>query len=392
MVTAAVLGLLQARILATWGAPDLGLRDILIKWDAGWMTKIAEFGYFGFSVSPDPAERVEWQSVAFFPGHPVLVRIVAAPLAVFGVQDAIFLGALVVSALAALAFACGVGRLAIEIGRDRAPRAVAVAGVVLAFGAPMSFVYWMPYSEGLFSACVVWALIMLVRRRFIAAGVLTLVAGLTRLTVTALILVLSVAAVVEVWRWTRNRDRFPVAAVAAPVIGSLGLVAYLSWANRQVTDIGGYFAAQRRGWNSAFDWGAATLRWLGEHLTTADASDPNQVGYVLSSWLIIAVVVLGFASLWPLLRGWVPWQVWLTGTAIAGTVLGSDGIMHARPRLLLLPVLLWLLPFVIRAVEAIAERPRRVPGVVTLVAAGVLWCALGFWVSGWMLVEFRYGI
>lgn len=55
-------------------------------------------------------------------------------------------------------------------------------------------------------------------------------------------------------------------------------------------------------------------------------------------------------------------------------------------------MLLWLLPFVIRAVEAVAERPRRVPGVVALVAAGVLWCALGFWVSGWMLVEFRYGI
>lgn len=78
---------------------------------------------------------------------------------------------------------------------------------------------------------------------------------------------------------------------------------------------------------------------------------------------------------------------------VAGSVLGSDGIMHARPRLLLMPVLLLLLPFVVRGVPWATRDPRRAwrRGVL-LAVTGVLWCALGFWFFGWMIFEFHFGI
>ncbi|WP_222865817.1 hypothetical protein [Aeromicrobium senzhongii] len=406
IMTAATLGLIQVWALAGWaGQNDKSLHDVMIKWDAGWMTKIAEFGYFGFSVSPDPRELVQWQSVAFFPGYPVLVRIVSAPFAVFGGENAAFAGALVVSAAASLVFAWGLARLAVDVWQRsgpvprrvvsvRAQAAMAVAVCVLAFGAPMAFIYWMPYSEALFSACVVWTLVMVLRRRFLAAGMLTLCAGLTRLTVVAVLLMLCAVAAVELWTWARKRAPFPAAAVSAPVVGSLGIAAYVGWADRQVADIGGYFAAQERGWNSQFDFGAGSWTWIREHPVVRDLGDHNAVAYVLSSWMIVFVFALCVASLWPLLRGWLPWQVWLTAVLVAGSVLGSNGIMHARPRLLLMPVLFLLLPFVMRAVQwaATPDRPARGRRGALLAVAGVLWCALGFWVFGWMTVEFQYGI
>lgn len=404
VVTLAVLGLAQTAVLAVWaGRHDRGLRDVMIRWDAGWMTKIAEFGYFGFSVSDEP---VEWQSVAFLPGYPVLVRIVSAPLSVFGLEDAIFIGAVTVSVLASVVFAWGVAQLAVDIwsrtatgaglspvASTRTQVAITIAVTVLAFGAPMGFLYWMPFTEGLFGALTAWMLVMVLRRRFLAAGVLTLLAGLTRITAVALVLTLVAVAVVELWHWSRRRTSFPGGAVAAPVVGSLGLAAYIAWADRQTAEIGGYFAAQERGWQSHVDFGVATFAWLREHMVVQDVDDANAVAYVLSSWVIIAVGLLCAASCWPLLRGWIPWQVWLVAIVIAGSVLGSDGIMHARPRLLMMAVVLLVLPFVLRGVQwAARDRRGRVRRSAVLAGAGALWCVLGFAIFGWMLVEFQYGI
>ncbi|MGP9722706.1 hypothetical protein ACT3SZ_01650 [Corynebacterium sp. AOP40-9SA-29] len=388
----------------------LSLREVLTQWDAQWMMMISEHGYSGFVMSAEASGPVQWESVAFFPGYPVLVRLVAAPMAVLDVADATFIAAIVTSAIATLFLAWGVSLLAVQLWRppDRRTLVVLTAVVtVLAVGAPMGVVYWMPYSESLFTALTVWALYFLLRRRFLAAGVLTLFAGLTRLTAAALVLTLFVAAAVEVWRWWRARQAgktpqdaarrgFPASAVAAPLLGVLGIGAYLMWANRTVAEIGGYFAAQERGWHSGFDLGAASLRWLAANL-------PGQMtGYTISSWSIILVTLLCVASIGMLWAGWIPWQVWLPAVVLAGIVLGSDGLMHSRPRLLLIPVLLLCLPLVVRAVRgwrtSASAGPAGASGVVSIVAgaaigvAAVLWCTLGFWVSAEMLIGFEYAI
>ncbi|WP_291479643.1 hypothetical protein [Corynebacterium sp.] len=408
-VTTLVTGAVQFVVMAVWGGRHgQTLREVLMQWDAHWMTMISEYGYSGFVMSPDQADPVEWESVAFFPGYPVLVRAVAAPMAVLDVDDATYLAALAVSSVSAVVMAWGVSMLAVELWRRRgaAPldrRTVVVlsaAVTVLAVGAPMGIVYWMPYSESLFTAATVWALYSLLRRRFLLAGVLTMLAGATRLTAAALILTLCVAAALELWRWwrgdgTSQRDRvhrvraFPLGALLAPLVGSIGIVAYLSWADRKVAEIGGYFAAQERGWHSGVDMGAATLRWISGNL-------PGELtGYSVSTWSMILVALLCAVSLWLLRTGRVPWQVWLPAVVLAGIVLGSDGIMHSRPRLLLVPVLLLALPWVVGLVRRwrTVTRPGAVAAAGVLLGAGaVLWCVLGFWVSGTMLIGFRYAI
>ncbi|GAA2375775.1 mannosyltransferase family protein [Gordonia cholesterolivorans] len=399
LVAAATTTLVQLALLITIDlrATDRGtsLRDVLTKWDAQWMMNIADRGYFGPPID---------QSVAFFPGYPVLVRAVGAPLAVFGVPDATLTTAIGVSALASLAAAVGLAFLALDIwSRLGRPITLAtlivvpVAAGVIFSGAPMSIIYWMPYSEATFTALAVWSLVAMIRHRYLTAGVLVLLAGVTRLTGVALVATLVVAALVQLICWWRRRHesdtRFPWRAAVAPVIGGTGIAAYLTWASVQTAYFGGYFAVQDRGWNSEFDGGRATMQWLRDTLGDGFV-DPVTTGYTISSWAMVVVGVLLLASLWPLLRGWLPWQVWLTAVLLAVIVLGSDGVMHSRPRLLLLATALLLLPFVVRAVHLAASMNgwRRWATSTALVVAGAGWCAMGFWASAHMLVDFRYGI
>ncbi|MDJ0454097.1 mannosyltransferase family protein [Gordonia amicalis] len=401
MLTCAVLGFAQLVIIDMWGARrGAELRDLLMKWDAAWLTGIADHGYLRVP-GRDPFE-----SVAFFPGYPTLVRMVAAPFEVFGVDDATLLAAMIVSMTSSILLACGLARLAIDVAQrlNAYPLgtafqiAVAVAVTVIAFGAPMSIMYWMPYSEALFTALTVWALVALLRRRYVIAGMLVLFAGLTRLTAIALVVVLCVSALVELWRYGRAHGtfmpiRFPGAALAAPVVGSTGLVAYLAWASYHTRSEGGYFAVQDHGWGSAFDWSSSTWEWL-RHNTISSSGDANTVGYLITSWSMILVAGLCLATLRPLLRGRLPWQVWLPGVTAAAIVLGSGGTMHARPRLLLFATLLMLVPMVVLAIARLGRRTdwRLAVGVAALTATLALWCCLGFWVSGHMLIDFEFGI
>ena len=305
-----------------------------------------------------------------------------------------------------MAAAWGLARLALALHRQMHPGplgigtalALAISTAILAFAAPMAVVYTMPYSEALFMALAVWSINMMIERRYLAAAILVMLAGLTRLTAPALIATLAVCAIVELWRYRRDRRtlypaRFPWAALAAPFIGSLGLVGYLAWANAQTSSSGGYFGVQDDGWGSSFDWGVSTWKWLREN-TLSIFGNHTSVGYAISSWAMIAVTVLCLASLWPTLSGRVPWQLTSPALFIAAIVLGSGGIMHSRPRLLLLPALLLLLPAIVRAVGWTATRTgwRRFAAATALVTVGALWCAFGLRTSGHMLIEFPYGI
>lgn len=405
--TAALLWLVQVVLVdAVARGHGSTLRDAFTQWDAQWMLRIAEHGYAGFTYTSDPTEPTIYQSVAFFPGYPTVVRIVAAPLAVFGVDDATLIAAVVASAMASLALAWGAAALALEMwtratGREAglaASVAVSVGAAVVVFGAPMSVVYWMPYSESTFTALAVWALVAMIRDRYGVAGVPVLAAGVTRLTGGALVVTLAIAAVVELVKYWRRRGTltprpFPWAAAAAPVVGSLGSAGYLAWAGDQTSSAGGYFAIQDRGWGSGWDWGRSTVGWIGDH-AVGGFSDPTSACYTISAWSMIAAAALCVVTLWPVVRGCLPWQPWVFAVGVAVIVLGSGGIMHSRPRLLILPTSLLTLSIAVLAINAAARATgwkRWAIGAATVVGI-VIWCVLGAWVSTFMLIDFDYGI
>src|SRR5699024_2944748 len=136
------------------------------------------------------------------------------------------LGAAVVVSLAAgIAAAHGLVRLGRTVGGSYS---VGLLLVCLFAAAPMSVVFSMAYSEALFCALSVWALVGVVERDWRLAGWCCAAAGLVRPTAAALSGVVGLAAIVAL---LRGRDSWhPWRAI---VLAPLGMLAYIGWVGLQ---------------------------------------------------------------------------------------------------------------------------------------------------------------
>lgn len=360
-------------VFATANGSDLGSR--LFSWDARWMVDIAEQGYFGLGAIED--EPGHWQSLAFFPAFPYLIGGLAR---IPGVDPAVAGSLIAVSAGLALAFA--VVELARIIGAGQRGR---IAASILVTSAPMSIVFLMPYTDGPFLALAAWSLVLMIRKRWLPAGILMFIAGLTRPTAIALFLTGAVVVLVN--------DRRNWKAWLAITLSPVGWVGFLLWASSHLREVGGWFGAQSRGWNTGVDGGIATVRFLIETLTTS-----RETGYTISAVIIIAVVVtLVLASLPAMLHLWgSAWPVLLFSWIVTAQILLSDGLMHSRPRLLLAAALV-LIVFCLMTREDPDDKTAASPGVGWVpkeVAVGKLmvWIVLGNWVGWYMLTVFEWAI
>ncbi|MCS4492125.1 hypothetical protein N7326_07140 [Corynebacterium sp. ES2794-CONJ1] len=328
-----------------------------IDWDARHYMDIARYGYFAATHMGEADPQIYETRLAFFPGLPLLMRW-GSEITGLGV---VTIG-LSITFIATVILSAGLITLATAMGAtSRSARWVAI----FFLGAPMSVTFHMVYTEAPFLAAIIWALIFLNRRDYLAGGLLIAVAGCFRLTsidaVAALIIVVLIQA------------RSSVRAWIAVGISALPLVGYISWASSYTHDIGGYFGLQKKGWNSAFDFGHATLTWVGKVII----SDHN-LGYILS---VISIVGALIAVIYGFRRA--PWPVWLFSTALVFNVVLSDGIMHSRPRLLL-PALLLFIPLVIRAEQKLS------PAVSLSLLS--LWVLAGVAFSSYMLEVFPWAI
>lgn len=80
--------------------------------------------------------------------------------------------ALLISYVAGVAMTAGVMAMAARMGADKRLR---LAAAMLVLGAPMSTTFTMVYTEAIFLACAVWALVAMVDKRWLLAGVCTFV-------------------------------------------------------------------------------------------------------------------------------------------------------------------------------------------------------------------------
>ena len=109
------------------------------------------------------------------------------------------------TAVAGLAAAWGLTALGMKLTGD--PR-ISLLMVAIWAVAPSSTVLSMMYAEALFCALAIWALVALVSRRWLTAGLLTLAAGTVRSTALALILTVCAAALIAVIQAVRARQPF----------------------------------------------------------------------------------------------------------------------------------------------------------------------------------------
>ncbi|MFI5571418.1 glycosyltransferase family 39 protein [Streptomyces sp. NPDC051740] len=138
------------------------------RWDALWYTRVAELGY-GYEVRL-PNGDVH-SNLAFFPLLPWLERLVAA-VSPLSYAD----GGFVVSVLASLTAAWGIFAVADHVYGRRA----GVCAVLLWAVLPVGIVQSMAYSESLFTALAAWSLYAVLTGRWVTAGALAALAGLTR--------------------------------------------------------------------------------------------------------------------------------------------------------------------------------------------------------------------
>lgn len=328
-VLVVAVGSIVRLAMLSWMTDDIW--GALTKWDARYYVAIAKDGYFDSGINAD-------ETLAFFPGFPMVMRLVHM---LTGIDFAV--AGMLVNLLFTVVMAVGVMNLS--------KHPVAAAFVVTS--APMSTVFMMPYTEALFGALAVWALVMLLRRNWLAVAALIFLLSFVRLTAIAFVPVL----VACVLLWGRKDWRAWLALLSpAPLVG------YLVWASSHLQPWGGYFGIQSEHWNSQFDFGQATMRWLLEESWKAE-----YLGYRLTTLAIVGAVVV-------LVCGWrMQWPVWLFCASLAGNVLLSDGIMHSRPRLLL-PVALMMVPWLTQ----------------WWLVAG--WVLFGAWFSAHMLAVFPWAL
>ncbi|MFJ6727083.1 hypothetical protein ACIQPQ_19480 [Streptomyces sp. NPDC091281] len=324
--------------------------DVLGTWDGWWYQQIAAHGYHP-ELRPVPGATglitLEGNSAAFFPLYPALMRLVSevTGLGLFG-------AGMLVSVVASFVAALGIHAVAAHLGGRRA--GLAAAGLWAVW--PGSGVEWAVYSDSLYVALAAWACHLVMRRRWLGAGVLAFAAGLNRPTAVSLIAALTVAALLAIHRHRRTEGvLFPLTAVA---VAPTGLLGYLAWVGHRTGDPLGYFTLQSGAWAHEFDYGRQTL----DVLTSVPVGRFDYLfAWRFADTVGVGVVLLAFLLL-PLLLRLRPPAVLLVHTGVTLLlVLGSQQIFGNVSRYLL-PAFPLFLPL------ALAARRLSLPVLCTVLA------------------------
>jgi hypothetical protein len=334
----------------------------LRSWDGNWFLSIAEHGYNGVPDNMvDAFGKHSFETpLAFFPGYPTMVGWL------HDIGFRLVPSALALTIVSGIATAYGLTRLGTLItGGSRRTGLILVA---LFAASPMAIVLSMAYSEAMFCAYAVWALVFVLERNWITAGLCCATAGLVRSTAAALILAVCLAALVAIIR-RRESWRPWLGALLAP----LGLLGYLAFVAVQTGEWDGWFALQRRGWDSQFDGGEATFQFTIDALTKA------------RNVLEIVTVAMLFGALALLVIGWrkrVEWPLLVYAAGVLVMDLCSNGMMSSKARLMV-PAFTLVIPI------AIGLAKRRTSTVLLTLSAITVASA---WFGAYTLTSWPYAI
>ncbi|WP_129309925.1 glycosyltransferase family 39 protein [Streptomyces sp. L2] len=398
-------------VLAVWSAArgKSGYTLLTARWDALWYTRVAHLGY-GYEVRLPNGDL--HSNLAFFPLLPWLERLLHA-CAPLSYADAGF----VVSLLASLAAAGGIFAVAERVYGARA----GLYGVLLWAVLPVGIVQSMAYSESLFTALAAWSLYAVLTGRWVAAGTLAALAGLTRPVGLAVVAAVWAAGLVSFVRdrsarsahGARDDERAPSltsgararraqstnsayttaralpfashasGAPAAPdlpgapallralglLIAPLGTAGYVLWVgHRTGKGLFGYLDVQA-GWRNGFDGGYAFARFAVGKLTSFPSALVG-LGLIVGVALLVRLYLAGVRQRQPL-----PLLVY-TGVVLA-LALCASSYFGSKPRLLM-PAFPLLLPLA----RALA-RTRRSRSVLIVASAAVASAVYGaFWLNG----------
>ena len=294
-----------------------GWRHLLSTGDGRFYLDISRFGYFDVPSRVD-GERV-FSSIGFFPLLPGLIRVFDTVLP----GDELLAG-IVVCSLAGWAACIAVTFLAREVyDADTARRA---AALIACF--PGTFVFSFVYTEGLLIVGAATSLTLLLRKRWVWAGVAGAVAAGARPSGAAIVAAAAVVAAVAI-----RRER-AWSALWAPAIAALGMGSYFVFLWNKTGEPLAWFENQRDFWQQRNNAGGYVIEWfrlLGEHGPVA--TDKRIYPFII---LALIPVLIGFYRRPPALA--------VTVYVTVSLLITLTSSLGPRPRFLLAAFPL-LLPF-----------------------------------------------
>jgi hypothetical protein len=302
-------------------------RGLFVFVDSGWYRLIAEHGYnthiaaFG---SPYP----------FFPLYPGLMALghAATGLSVDAVGVAVTW-----TAAAACAWAL------FEIGRLVRDARTGFFLAVLWALMPSAVIEGASYADTLAVCLSAWALYALLRRWWIAAGVVGALAGLTRPTANALVATVCAAALVAIVK--RRGGWRPWAAL---VVAPLGMIGYLAYVAHRTGSLTGYLKAQKQ-WGTGFNNAGDILHRIHEGMLGTSKGYANYPSLITTAVLLAVPVLIVL-----LIMQRPPWELTFYTIVLSAVVYASIHVYTVVPR-----EFLALFPLLLPAASALAGVRRR---------------------------------
>lgn len=275
--------------------------EALGAWDAGYYLKIAQGGY------PAEFSPTVTSVHGFFPLYPLLTRAVAAVTGLSELRAGVLLN-VVLSVAAMVAIWLLVERLS-------DPAAATRAVLLIAFF-PWAFVFTMTYAEPLLLLCAAVALLALLDRRWVLAGLASAAAGAARPNGLALGFCCAWAAFEAI------RDRREWRSVVAPILAPLGLIAFFLYLGAITGDVlANIHMKDRALGEQGIGLAPASAMPRIRGLFSAPLNDLNFVG----SALCLVLVVFMIHAMWrwrPPVILWL-WSVPVLLLAVVYTTYGS---------------------------------------------------------------------
>lgn len=336
-------------VLAVWSAAAGKSAHQLLtaRWDSLWYARVAE-GWYGWSVRlPDGTVHSD---MAFFPLLPALERA-GSELLPLSPGEA--------GAAAGWIASLGAAWALFLVGERLGGRRAGICLAVLWATVPVGIVQSMAYSEALFTALAAWALWARMNGRWVWAGTLAALSGLTRPVGAAVVAALWISAL---WEWRRTRNRPGWRTVAGLLLAPLGWCGYVAWVGVRTGSVTGYLDVQGQ-WGNGFDGGWAFAGFIWQNLTGSVIGGLGLLaGVALVIWLCVLCV-----------RQRQPAELLVYMGVVVVLALCAKGYFGSKPRLLL-PAFPLLLP----PAAALARRSPLRAGIV-LGALAVASAVYGAW-------------
>lgn len=277
------LGLLIADAFSahlSYGANPAGP---LQAWDGSWYLAVAAHGYP--ATAPMAGGHLTYGAAGFEPVFPALIRLIEV-VGFTPVQAAVIISMVAGAVSVVLVFRLGTVLYDARVG--------SIAGILFAVFPGMAISWGMTYSECVGLALAAGCLLLMVRQRWLFAGLMGLLATAT----SPMALPLVLAAVVPVAQALRRRQ-FPRALVTL-VLVPLGFLVYVGYLGLHYHDAFFWWHLQHQAWGAMIDFGKSLLVLL---------AHPWSGGYQGKGWM-----------------------EWVGVVAVAGAVVA---LVRARPPLLI---------------------------------------------------------